>query len=500
MSSPKTTIGINSQNEEPEFQPYVSRSSDSQYKRSLTVQNCHKELGFRKPPPSPVHSEFKSSIRTYYQNSPDKTAFCKGRLVVFEKMVENFLRQYGERYWGSTNRSHLQSDAFIYPQQAQELKQVLWGIFVTKSRNHNDTNRRRINKKKASHDSSVLAPDSQTPTHNPQSPPQNLYIPAPAEVQHSDAQVSDSTSNGTSEPASDLHRYFSPHKRARVESISDQEDAEEEATPRKSPYLNKSDDNIQHHNITPKPSPCAHSGPSDVRKPSQGLVQLLTLDGEVLHNHSQQDPETQHQQRINYSQKVKQPDPEVPIPPIPSSDVIDLTILGDENPLKEEPSGPTNNRTPKPPPTITPYIIDPTSSRAPTPTTIPLTPYQLSQTKFSIEDPITATEDFAPIIVRLHKFKTYSTFFSDLETELQLSPPPHQHQHQHRYLSSISLTYGWNGKRLRLRRDNKDDWHEFVEGLLTGWEKRFEMLLLDGSRGRSPVCEIRVLLHWNQES
>lgn len=89
--------------------------------------------------------------------------------------------------------------------------------------------------------------------------------------------------------------------------------------------------------------------------------------------------------------------------------------------------------------------------------------------------------DKAPAAVPFSACQRFDEIFSTLVTELGLHPDTGKK------VKAMSATYTWNGKRHRIRRDKKLDWHRFIKAIRKGWESettKFE-----------DECEIEMVLH-----
>lgn len=89
--------------------------------------------------------------------------------------------------------------------------------------------------------------------------------------------------------------------------------------------------------------------------------------------------------------------------------------------------------------------------------------------------------DKAPAAVPFSACQRFDEIFSTLVTELGLPVDTGKK------VKAMSATYTWNGKRHRIRRGKKLDWHRFIKAIRKGWESE--------STKFEDECEIEMVLH-----
>ena len=88
-------------------------------------------------------------------------------------------------------------------------------------------------------------------------------------------------------------------------------------------------------------------------------------------------------------------------------------------------------------------------------------------------------KDKAPITIALPQCRSSDELFDSLVRESELP------NDLARKVKSVSVTFKWNEKRLRLRKHHAEDWQRFQKEVSQGWES--------GELGEE--CEVGMMLH-----
>ena len=89
----------------------------SESKDRKTYDSCLEHLGFK--PNTFKGKKLKDSLTTFLAGSRHQYVQSKYDKKGLENLIQEFLVEYGEIFWGTVNRGHLVEDAFVYPRDFQ---------------------------------------------------------------------------------------------------------------------------------------------------------------------------------------------------------------------------------------------------------------------------------------------------------------------------------------------------------------------------------------------